>query len=294
MHPRICLLATPSESSPNDNADRLARAFGAAGWQVTTVDHDDVVNLAGDLRLKTCATRLVDFDLIWLIGLGRRETFLDRMQLLGAIDPERLVNSPAALLALHAKHALSTGPLADIHPETYSSCDPEWLKAVIERGGPWVIKPSAGSYGRDVYRLDAETDGLDDRLVELTRSGSAYCIVQRYREEFAQGETRVLAANGRLVGAYRRIPRDDHRNNLTAGAVAVAHQLTIAEKRLAQRVADVLAAEGVRFVAIDIAGPLVIEYNLANPGGLATIAALTGRDPTPAVVEALAELVGER
>lgn len=291
MPPRICLLASPADTPPNDNPDRLARAFGAAGWSVTTTDHDDVVNARGAIRLKRCAIPLGEFDLIWLVGLGRRKTFLDRMQILATLDDARMVNTPAALLELHAKHALSSDVLADVHPETYSSCDPEWLRAIILQGGQWVLKPSAGSYGRDVHRVDADTPALDDLLRRLSRGGSAYCIVQRYRQEFAAGETRVLIANRRIVGAYRRIPKGDHRNNLSAGAEAATHSLTTDEVRLAERVAGFLATRGVRFVAVDIAAPFVIEYNLANPGGLATVAQLTGRDPTPDVVAALAELV---
>jgi glutathione synthase/RimK-type ligase-like ATP-grasp enzyme len=48
---------------------------------------------------------------------------------------------------------------------------------------------------------------------------------------------------------------------------------------------------GVRFAAIDIAVPFVVEYNLANPGGLATLENLSGSDPAPAVVEALSGTV---
>jgi glutathione synthase len=48
-----------------------------------------------------------------------------------------------------------------------------------------------------------------------------------------------------------------------------------------------LQAQGVGFVAVDLAYPWIVEFNLANPGGLATIERLTGEDLAPAVVAAL-------
>ena len=45
-------------------------------------------------------------------------------------------------------------------------------------------------------------------------------------------------------------------------------------------------ARNVNRAAIDIAGRYVIEYNIANPGGMETIERLTGRNPALDVVAA--------
>jgi glutathione synthase len=89
-----------------------------------------------------------------------------------------------------------------------------------------------------------------------------------------------------VVGCYRRLPGPDHRANLSADARAVCHTLTASEQQIAQRVAEFLRDRGVRFAAIDIAGPYVIEYNIANPGGMETIERLTGANPASEVVAA--------
>ena len=57
---------------------------------------------------------------------------------------------------------------------------------------------------------------------------------------------------------------------------------------MVRRVVAWLNARGVRFAGLDLAWPYVLEANVANPGGLATLEALTGADPTSRVVEALA------
>jgi glutathione synthase len=286
--PSICLLSTANANAANDNPERLAAAFADAGWHVVRRDQGAVRSRSGLLTLGPDDHHLDEFDLIWLLGLGDRHSFFDRMQLLANIPSERMVNTSNALLELHAKHALPLTELADLHPDTYASCDPAWLRSIVDMGGDWILKPSAGSFGQQVYRVDASHPGLNELLVEMTDpDASNYCVLQRYVAEIEGGETRVLVANCEVVGCYRRLPGPDHRANLSVGAQAVCHTLSASEARIAQRVAEFLRDRGVRFAAIDIAGPYVIEYNIANPGGMETIERLTGRNPASDVVAAL-------
>ncbi len=285
--PSICLLSTTTADAANDNPERLATAFTAAGWQVARRDQDAIRSGSGVLSVGPDQRRLDEFDLIWLLGLGNRHSFLDRMQLLANVPPVRMVNTSSALRELHAKHALPLTELADLHPDTYASCDPVWLRSIVEGGGTWILKPTAGSFGRQVERVEASHPGLNTLLAELTgHDASRYCIVQRYVPEIESGETRVLVANCKVVGCYRRLPGPDHRANLSANARAVCHTLTASEQQIAHRVAEFLRDRGVRFAAIDIAGPYVIEYNIANPGGMETIERLTGTNPAGDVVAA--------
>ena len=50
----------------------------------------------------------------------------------------------------------------------------------------------------------------------------------------------------------------------------------------------------VGFAAVDIAGTRLIEINVANPGGLATLESLTGIDPAPRAAEAIANRSSHR
>jgi glutathione synthetase len=285
--PSICLLSTATTDAANDNPERLAAAFRNAGWNVVRRDQDSIRSAGGLLTLGPDDRPLEAFDLIWLLGLGDRHSFLDRMQLLANVHPRRMVNTSIALLELHAKHALPLAELSDLHPDTYASCDPAWLRSIVETGGDWILKPSAGSFGHHVARVDASHPGLDMLLEGLTGpDGSSYCIVQRYVPEIEIGETRVLVANCEVVGCYRRLPGPDHLANLSAGARTARHTLTTSEQRIARRVTEFLRGRGVRFAAIDIAGRYVIEYNIANPGGMETIERLTGRNPALDIVAA--------
>ncbi len=54
------------------------------------------------------------------------------------------------------------------------------------------------------------------------------------------------------------------------------------ETALVVAVARQLLEHGVRFVAVDLVYPWIVEFNLANPGGLETIERLTGENLAPA------------
>ena len=96
----------------------------------------------------------------------------------------------------------------------------------------------------------------------------------------------MLFANGKLIGSYRRLPTVDHRANIYGSGRAVAHELSADERTLAARTAEHLLTLGARYVAVDLVYPYILECNIANPGGLATLEALTGEDLSYRVVEA--------
>jgi glutathione synthase len=302
--PSICFLTTRHDAlhvpgplvQRNDNPQRLPNAFAAAGWNVHLADHQELCLAGNQVALRTPhgfeVTPISSFDMVWVLGFGLRESFLDRVQLLQSVAAEKFVNSPAALLSLHAKYHLPLSTLSSHHPESYAGSDPEWLLNLIGTGGEWILKPPATSFGRSVFRVDRDDPNLQVIVEQLTGfDGSRYCLLQRYVPEIERGETRVLVANGQVIGAYLRRAGSDHRVNLAGDGNAHTTSLSQAERTLAQQAAAALATEGVRFAAIDMAWPWLIEFNLVNPGGLATIERLTGEDLSPRVVQALACLV---
>jgi len=279
--PSILFLTADAARAHNDNHERLPAAFRAGGWTVCVRSHESV-GLEGG-RILAGDDPLDDFDRIWVLGLGRAETFLDRMQLLRRVSQERFVTRIDAFVYQHAKYAWS-----EFMPETHASNDPDRLAAIAARGGDWVAKPTAGSFGRDVVRLAEGTD----RAAALRRltgeDRQRYCLIQRFVPEIARGEKRTLIAGRRVVGSYLRMPGSDFRTNLSLDGQAAPTALDAAERQLVERIHAGLAREGIGFAAIDIAGQYLMEVNLANPGGLATLEAVYGRNFTPAVVEAFA------
>ena len=275
---RVALLSSGAGEPANDNLERIARAFADAGREVARLTYETLA--LSSRGVSACGARggvaaLDGFDLVWLFGFGRRETFLDRMHLLRLVPQDRFVNTVDALVLLHGKLGLP-----EFQPETYASSDPAALIRRIAAGERWVVKPMAGSFGRDVVRVEGNGPDTEQVLRRLTADGG-YCVLQRYVPDAATREKRVIVAGDRLIGAYAKT------GNVTAGAVPRGAELSREEKELALRVVARLNAQGARFAGIDLAWPYVFEANIANPGGLATLEALSGVDPTPRVVEAL-------
>ena len=278
---RVALLSSGVGEPSNDNLERMARAFADAGWEVVPLTYETLALTprgVSECDADDGPAALDGFDLIWLLGFGRRETFLDRMHLLRLVSQDRFVNTVDALVLLHGKLGLP-----EFQPETYASSDPAALMRRVAPGERWVVKPMAGSFGRDVVRVEGNGSDTERVLRRLTAHGG-YCVLQRYVPEAATREKRVIVAGDRLIGAYAKT------GNVTAGALPRPAELSHEETELALRVVARLNALGARFAGIDLAWPYVFEANIANPGGLATLEALTGIDPAPRVVEALTDL----
>jgi glutathione synthase len=276
---RIAFLVGDTRIARNDNHLRLPRAFTEAGWEVSELPQEIVRLEPRGVRLGE--TSPAHFDLIWLLGLGRAETFFDRMQLLRQLPQEQFVTRVDALVYLHAKYGWWRHM-----PETHASNDPQHLNAVVQQGGEWVVKPGAGSYGRDVVRVSPGHDAA--AAIERMTAGGRYCLLQRFVPQVASGETRTLVAGGRIIGSYLRVAEADFRTNLAQGASARPTTLEAGERRLVEAVAEELLREGIGFAAVDTVYPYLIEVNLANPGGLGTLADLYGRDFSGDVVAAIA------
>ena len=276
--PQIAFLLGDTRLARHDNHERLPRGFEQAGWRTTRIPQSDI-------RLTPRGVRLgghdpAGFDLIWPVGLGAAASFLDRMQLLRELPAGRLVVSVDALTYWHAKY-----PWWPLMPETWASGDAAFLASRLADGGDWVVKPTAGSFGREVMRIRDDDDGR--RAIEAATRGGRYALLQRYVPEVADGETRTLVAGGRRIGSYRRRPGPGGLTNLAAGGTAEPGEPDPAAEALVDELAADLARRGVGFAAIDTVAGYLMEVNLANPGGLATLAALYGGEPERSAAEAI-------
>ena len=288
--PSICFLLDQHEAPHNDNHVRLPRAFETCGWQVYCVGQAALCLEAGTVMVSEEGTNrnLEEFDLVWHLGLGARQGFLDRMELLSML-PERLLVTPAEALTLrHGKLHLTDPLLVDMLPETYASAQADFLLSRITKGD-WVIKPAAGSFGDEVIRVNAESANLEQLLEQAC--AKHFVVAQRYVPFGATPETRVLFAECRMIGSYGRMPDGDQPGNLAKGGKACVVKLDAALVPMVARVKQWLTSQGIGFAAADFRAGHLIEINIANPGGLATIELLTGQDLAPRVVEELSRRV---
>lgn len=269
--PEILFLTGDVDAARNDNHERLPQAFSALGWQVQVLSHEAVRIKNNQITIDQ--TRPNRFELIWLLGFGRQVTFFDRMQILRQLDQRRFVTTVDALMYLHGKHRWLKHM-----PETHTCADFEHLLSVVMQGGQWIVKPPAGSYGRQVQLVDGEHQARSALSQFDNESDGGYCLVQRFIPQIVEGEKRTLVAGGQIIGSYLRIPNDQLLANVIADGTIEKTSLSENEAELVHEIAQDLTTFGAGFAAIDIVYPYLIEVNVANPGGLATLGKLYGHD----------------
>jgi len=301
--PQVTLLISETEAIEDGNYTRFGNELLNRGYQVSLcfVDslsmHNSTICAEGFILAKplkeghsfpkTQMINLQEIEFVWILGIGLRQSFLDKLQLFYCLEKYcKVINSPNCILNLKSKYSLASHNDIFRYPQSYASTDPNTLFSVIKsNGGKWIAKPPAGSMGKDVFLLSA--DDPNTRVILETMTGvnaDQYCLIQSYVEEIQAGEKRVLFAGGVAVGQYLRLATQDHRTNLVQGADCKPCELSTDEIAYCEKIGPFLVSQGAEFVGLDLAYPFVIEFNVINPGGLLTIESLGGNDLTGDII----------
>lgn len=286
---RIIFLITPpatkamvksvAEESVEENHTLLPKAFAQCGWIVTCATHSELSLRLGDIEI--AGNPASDYDLIWPVGFGPKSGFLDRSALLASIKCGQLITPTAKQILHHGKNAW-----IEHCPETHISNNPNTLLKVLSAGqGSWVLKPMAGSFGRDVQFINPEQGPLLKKI--FARAPGMYFCLQRFLPEITSGETRTLIVGGEIIGSYLRKPSDGLHANLTQMGNAEKTTLEGPAAKLVATIQQDLIDSRVGFAAIDTVGQWLMEVNIANPGGLGTLSLLYDEDVGPKVVQAV-------
>ena len=286
---KIIFLITPSatgssaksmtEEAAEENHILLPKAFEHCGWKVTRTTHEALslgrhgVEIAGGLA--------AHHDLIWPVGFGPKNGFLDRSGLLASVESTELITPISTQILHHGKSAW-----AEHCPETHVSNNPNTLlKLLYSEQGSWVLKPMAGSFGRGVQIIDAEQGPLLKKV--LAQSPGSYFCLQRFLPEISTGEIRTLVVGGEIIGSYLRKPTNELHANLAQMASTEKIQLEGPAAKLVARIQQDLVDKRIGFASIDTVGHWLMEVNIANPGGLGTLNRLYEHDFGPKVVGAV-------
>ena len=302
---RIALLVNKTPRVEDGNYLRFARELYKLEHQVGILFADSLKFFSGQIKANMVSWLpnlrpgslfpkarecIVDHDVIWVLGLGNKSTFLDKYQLLYILSERcKVINSLETIMHLKSKYYIARADSKFPCPETHASNSAEELISFIKLNeGRWIVKPPAGSLGKDVYLTHAKDSQLTSIIKRLCgQDNDKYAMVQRYVPQVELGEKRVLLAGGQVMGQYLRSPAKDHRTNITAGAKIKTCNLTESELVYCNQLAQQVLSKGAWFAGIDLIYPWVIELNVINPGGIITIEGLTGFDLSGKVVAAV-------
>lgn len=141
-------------------------------------------------------------------------------------------------------------------------------------GGTIVIKPLAGSGGRNVFLIRPEDAPNFNQMIDAVLQ-EGYLIAQEYLPQAVEGDTRLLMMNGKILrhggkpaAIRRRRSRGDMRSNMSAGGTRASVDVTDTMIGLAEEVGPRLVADGIFLAGLDIVGDKIMEINVFSPGAL--------------------------
>jgi glutathione synthase len=141
-------------------------------------------------------------------------------------------------------------------------------------GGTIVIKPLAGSGGRNVFLIRPDdAPNLNQMIDAVLQDG--YVIAQEYLPQAVDGDTRlllldgqILRKKGKIAAVRRRRSMGNMRSNISAGGTRARAEVTDTMIRLAEEVGPRLIKDGIFLAGLDIVGDKIMEINVFSPGAL--------------------------
>jgi glutathione synthase len=183
---------------------------------------------------------------------------------------------------------------AEARAETIITRDERDIKAFAKANkNNIILKPLQGSGGSGVFKLDKESAGNLNQIIEaIGRDG--YIICQAYIPAAKKGDIRFFLMNGRPLeingkfAALRRVAsKGDIRSNIHAGGKAEAVEIGKTELRVAEIIRPKLIADGMFLVGIDIVGDKILEVNVFSPGNLKSCSTLAGVNFAEPIIRAV-------
>lgn len=213
-----------------------------------------------------------------------------------------VLNDPNGLTQAVNKMYLQTFP-EEIRPRALITRNRAEIKHFIAKYNGWgVLKPLAGSGGRNVFLITPESGANLNQMIEAVAT-EGYIIVQEYLPAAVKGDTRLFLMNGTPLqckgryAAFQRVRQsgdNDFRNNMTTGAIAAKAVVTDEMLQLAELVRPKLVQDGMFLVGLDIVGNRLMEINAFSPGGFAELEKLEGLPFSHEVIHAIEHKVEYR
>lgn len=201
-----------------------------------------------------------------------------------------VLNDPDGLVRHVNKLSLEHYP-AEVRPRSLVSRDRDEIFAFAEEHGAAVVKPLAGSGGRNVFILRPE-DRPNRKQMIAAILAEGYVLAQEALPEASAGDVRAFLVDGELleVGGepavlHRKPSGDDLRSNISAGGTAEKADAAETARRVARLVGPRLVADGLFLVGLDLVDEKLLEINVFSPGGLNELSRIAGVDFVSAVLD---------
>jgi glutathione synthase len=256
------------------------RVWARACPAVADETADPVLSLGAPVRLDLTVVDAVlvrtdpPFDLAYL----HLTLVLDHL-----VGTTLVVNAPRGLRDANEKLYATRFP--EVIPPTIVTADIDRILDFSGDQGAAVVKPIDGHGGRGVMVVRPGDDNAPSIVDTLTRRGTVAVLAQRFLDGIAAGDKRILLLDGEPLGGVLRLPTaEDFRANICVGGTVTAAEIDDADRRIVDRIAPSLRADGLSFVGIDVINGYLSEVNVTSPTGLRQLGRLSGTRPDLEVI----------
>ncbi|MGH7885471.1 MAG: glutathione synthase, partial [Thermodesulfobacteriota bacterium] len=235
----------------------------ANATNITLKKSDDYYSLG-----KTLTAPLDYFDIIWM----RKDPpfnmdYIYSTYILELVDETKthVINHPKGIRDSNEK--LYSLHFSDFTPSTIVSKNMSQLKDfMIETGGKIVVKPLDGYGGEGIFFVKEGDFNSNVILESITNFGTTFVMAQKFIENVAEGDKRIIMLNGKPLGAVLRVAaKGEFRSNFHSGGKPVKTELTDRDIEICSAVKPKLLEDKLYFVGIDIVGGYLTEVNTTSP-----------------------------
>ena len=285
---------------PNDTLSVIARKVPDRKFQKVQTFHEAVQNETTSETID-----VTELDVIVLRNdpskdIEERPWAAQVGPMFGRLAAERgvlVVNDPDGLALAQNKLYLEGFPENIRPPTTISKNVSEIRDFIASRKDGVIIKPLAGSGGKNVFKINSPDDPNISQIFEAV-SEEGYLIAQAYLPEATGGDIRIFLMNGSPLeregkyAALRRVPaKGDIRSNVHAKGTVEKVEISDDVLQITESVRPKLIQDGLFLVGLDIVGDRVLEINVFTPGNLWSIGNMQDVDFSETVIQSLEQKV---
>ena len=204
-----------------------------------------------------------------------------------------IVNKPSSIIKYNEKIVAHLFP--QYNAPTIISCSVNEIRDFLDcYEGIGVVKPLNSCSGRGVFKTSTDSELFEAEINKVTSNEQVHVVVQKFLPEVIEGETRIFLLNGKLLGAFKKLPKKgEFRANLSSGGTIHPITLKKVDYEICEAIGPFLKQEGIILAAIDIINGCLSEINLTSPGLLVENKIITKQDYEVETQDVLDELSRE-
>ena len=153
----------------------------------------------------------------------------------------KVINSGFALRNFNEK--LITLNFPKYIPDTIVTSNKKDIENFKKKHQKIILKPLNLMGGRSIYYIEELDKNFNVIFEDMTDMGRNYIMAQKFLEEVAEGDKRIIIINGNVIehSIIRKSSENDHRSNIASGGYIEKYTLNSNEKKICKEVGNYLS-----------------------------------------------------